>query len=382
MPSWPDHENLCLEVLGNRYKWVHEEMDKPFRWLGNQHRILYHDMETAVWLYEQIGDRSLYWAVKLHILQDLRETFRFGWQRELVEEEFERTLKVHSIDASFHGCHVSLPTPYAVDDDFMELEQRIIERRSLRLSKRFLLSLLEKCDKHKAPPKRVENDLFRLASFGEAITRFHDEKYYLTVKREGAFLRNSSNTAILEYEYDNEPNDETINMAVRNIASYLASSRIGTKRGMISIRDIVGTDRVTEAFKRYYSSENMFTVPPILFNLARCDSKLVRIDVEGSTIRFSQEFRPPTLHREWKINIGDLIGEGLLPYVDGHERLLPKYEKANVSVPVPELRGLNILSIAGRASIGIKGEEKPLYGLTDLQTGKAKFLISPARLED
>ncbi len=68
------HEQLCRALLGDEYGYVHRFKDRPARYLGKRHRILFHDNATNIALALVSRDPKVYVAGLLHDLLDRADT--------------------------------------------------------------------------------------------------------------------------------------------------------------------------------------------------------------------------------------------------------------------------------------------------------------------
>ena len=68
------HKQLCDKILGNGYEYVHKMKDKPSKYLGKGHRVLFHDHATNVAIGIISGDPKAFLAAELHDLMDFSET--------------------------------------------------------------------------------------------------------------------------------------------------------------------------------------------------------------------------------------------------------------------------------------------------------------------
>lgn len=48
MPGWKVHNFTDKILLGKSYPKVHRRIDKPYKYFGRDHRILFHDLPTAI----------------------------------------------------------------------------------------------------------------------------------------------------------------------------------------------------------------------------------------------------------------------------------------------------------------------------------------------
>jgi len=68
------HEQLCRSILGNNYTFVHTWKDKPSKWLGKGHRVLFHDAATNMAIGLVSKDPNAAIAGMLHDWLDFYET--------------------------------------------------------------------------------------------------------------------------------------------------------------------------------------------------------------------------------------------------------------------------------------------------------------------
>lgn len=68
------HEQLCKILLGDEYTHIHKFKDRPAKYLGKRHRILFHDNATNMALALFSRDPKVYAAALLHDLLDFSDT--------------------------------------------------------------------------------------------------------------------------------------------------------------------------------------------------------------------------------------------------------------------------------------------------------------------
>lgn len=68
------HEQLCQVLLGDGYTFVHSAKDRPSKWLGKGHRVLFHDHATNLAIGLISGDYKAGLAAELHDALDFGET--------------------------------------------------------------------------------------------------------------------------------------------------------------------------------------------------------------------------------------------------------------------------------------------------------------------
>lgn len=68
------HEQLCKALLGDEYTSIHAFKDRPAKYLGKRHRVLFHDQATNVALALVARDPKVYAAAVLHDLLDFSDT--------------------------------------------------------------------------------------------------------------------------------------------------------------------------------------------------------------------------------------------------------------------------------------------------------------------
>jgi len=70
MVSHKEHRERTKRLLGDEYKWVHSWMDAPYAYLGRKHRVLRHDLITALALTIQTRDPKVLLAALKHLKDD------------------------------------------------------------------------------------------------------------------------------------------------------------------------------------------------------------------------------------------------------------------------------------------------------------------------
>ena len=70
MPNNLDHCKRTKRNMGKDYQWVHRLIDTPSRVLGKHHRILFHDLNTAVFLGLLTRDVGVSAAIYDHLRAD------------------------------------------------------------------------------------------------------------------------------------------------------------------------------------------------------------------------------------------------------------------------------------------------------------------------
>ena len=68
------HEQLCKSILNNDYEFVHKLKDRPSKWLGKGHRVLFHDAATNMAIGLVSKDPNAAIAGMLHDWLDFTET--------------------------------------------------------------------------------------------------------------------------------------------------------------------------------------------------------------------------------------------------------------------------------------------------------------------
>lgn len=68
------HEQLCEALLGDGYGYIHRFKDRPAKYLGKRHRVLFHDQATNIALALVARDPKVYAACVLHDLLDFSDT--------------------------------------------------------------------------------------------------------------------------------------------------------------------------------------------------------------------------------------------------------------------------------------------------------------------
>ncbi len=72
MPSWRVHRYVDKLFLEKSYYKVHEKIDEPFKYLGKNHRILFHDLASCYIIARQCypNDPNADWAAFFHVYFD------------------------------------------------------------------------------------------------------------------------------------------------------------------------------------------------------------------------------------------------------------------------------------------------------------------------
>lgn len=70
MPNRQTHEALDKLVLGKKYTNVHKILDLPSLWLGERHRLLFHDEATAMLIGFLVDGNGGAVSALLHVLLD------------------------------------------------------------------------------------------------------------------------------------------------------------------------------------------------------------------------------------------------------------------------------------------------------------------------
>jgi hypothetical protein len=72
MPSLSAHRYIDLLYFGKSYWKIHREMDKPVKYLGRGHRVLFHDSISATLIakHHYPNDPNAIWAALQHIYYD------------------------------------------------------------------------------------------------------------------------------------------------------------------------------------------------------------------------------------------------------------------------------------------------------------------------
>jgi len=70
VPNRQTHEALDKLVLGKKYTNVHKILDLPSLWLGERHRLLFHDEVTAMLIGFLVDGNGGAMSALLHVLLD------------------------------------------------------------------------------------------------------------------------------------------------------------------------------------------------------------------------------------------------------------------------------------------------------------------------